>query len=117
MFHNARTAMQPRGDRQHMLNYFRMLGLVEDGKLRNVPELSDLGAPVRLSDTGLEARILKASWGENLPNEAYMNGNFPALAKQGDVKPYAVKHPVSGETFTFTPMLSTGGLMHSVKIG
>jgi hypothetical protein len=117
LYHPAQTAFQGRGDRQHMLNYLRTLGLVKDGKPQLPEEVRTIGEPVRRSDTGLEAMILKASWGENLPNEAYMNGNFPALAKQGDVKPYAVKHPVSGETFTFTPMLSTGGLMHSVKIG
>tara|TARA_Y100000748_G_C15404084_1_gene452704 strand:+ start:298 stop:990 length:693 start_codon:yes stop_codon:yes gene_type:complete len=117
LYHPARGGFQARGDRQHMFNYLRMLGLVKDGKPQLPKEVHTIGEPVRSSDTGLEAKVLKASWGENLPNEAYMNGNFPQLAKQGDVKPYSVKHPVSGETFTFTPMLSTSGLVHSVKIG
>ena len=116
LYHPARLAFQDRGDRQHMLNYMRTLGLVKDGKPNLPKEFLQVGEPIYRSDTGLEAKVLKASWGENLPNEAYMNSNFPQLARQGDVKPYSVKHPVSGETFTFTPMLSTGGLMHSVQI-
>jgi len=116
MLHPAQAAMQSRGDRQHMLNYFRMLGIVKDGKLQLPKELSDVGAPLRRSDTGLEAQVLRASWGEKLADEAYMMGNWVDFAKQGAVKPHPVKHPVSGETFTFTPMLTSSGLMHSVQI-
>ena len=115
----SRAAFSSRGDRKHMLDYIRNLGLDKNGKFAAPPELADVSAPLRSdrSGKGLESAIMKATWGENLPNEAYMNGNMPKAQKKGMVKPHSIKDPISGDTFTFTPMLSRSGLVHSVKIG
>ena len=117
--HPSRVAFGGRGDRKQMMSYIRNLGLVKDGKFQAPqPHLQNLGEPLRSdrSGKGLESAIMKATWGENLPSEAYMNGNMPKAQKRGMVKPHSIKDPISGETFTFTPMLSESGMVHSVQI-
>jgi len=108
------------GDRQHMLNYIRNLGLVKDGKFTPpMPALVDIGSDIRSdrAGKGLEAKIMKATYGENLPQYAYVVKNLPRVTMAGNLKPFSIKDPISGDTFSFTPMLSESGLVHSVKIG
>ena len=119
MFNPFRAATV-QGDRQHMLNYIRKLGLVKDGKFQAPqPQLADVGSDLRSdrSGKGLEAKIMKATYGENLPQYAYVVKNLPRVQQAGNLKPFSIKDPISGDTFSFTPMLSESGLVHSVKIG
>ena len=117
--HPSRVAFGGRGDRKQMMSYIRNLGLVKDGKFQAPqPHLQNLGEPLRTdrSGKGLESQILKVTYGENLPSDHYVNRNLPEAQKRGYVKPFSIKDPVSGDTFSFTPMLSESGMVHSVQI-
>tara|TARA_R110002020_G_scaffold464327_1_gene684855 strand:- start:1240 stop:1911 length:672 start_codon:yes stop_codon:yes gene_type:complete len=105
-----------RDNKKHMIEYAKNMGMVQAG---NETELAFTAAVKKLNgDKNVEGSMLDQATAQfgSMASIRNIGHYLTQKAYVDDLKPLVLKDPISGDTFSFTPVRSTGGIALALQI-